>query len=381
MVPVARDHLAEGLLAALARLLREVVRGVPRRYLVPDEHSHFVRGFEVFRRANLDVAAQEVQAHALALQHLLAHVLLRRRRVDRIGVEVLVERRAHVERLAVQIQLPIARLERAEAEAGRVNILITPLPESDLDGVQRGLRKAPKLRRIYFPLKHAARLWKLTLPRAELDLAMRVAHDDFGRVRLSEPTSAQPHSHAETTVRARRHVYLFDVNARLYFNPHGLPQAAGLRVPVLLAVRYLVVEHFGEARAAFVAHWRVCDAHGEFVRAQLQGVRHVERERRVTALVRADGLTVDEDLREVVARAEAQERPPPARYVWPVERRPIPRDAHVVAQVFKLRVPRKPDAHVAPATRRAEVGHFQRAVSVRDELPAAFELDRLRADA
>jgi hypothetical protein len=70
------------------------------------------------------VAAQKVQAEALALQYLLAHVLLRRRRVDRFGVKILVERRAYVERLAVQIELAVARLELTEAEAFGDSIVV-----------------------------------------------------------------------------------------------------------------------------------------------------------------------------------------------------------------------------------------------------------------
>src|ERR1043165_1744482 len=134
MIPSARDHLSERLCAALGGLRREMVRGVPRRYLVPDEHARLVRRFEVFGRADLDVAAQKVQAEALALRYLLAHVLLRRRRVDRFGVKILVECRAHVERLAVQIELAVARLKRAEAEAfGDSIVVVKPY----LHGIER----------------------------------------------------------------------------------------------------------------------------------------------------------------------------------------------------------------------------------------------------
>ena len=97
--------------------------------------------------------------------------------------------------------------------------------------------------------------------------------------------------------------------------------------------------------------------------------------------MRADRLTVDEDLREVVARAEAQDGAPPAGQVRAVEGRAIPGDAHVVAQVCELRVPRKPDARDAPAARAAEIGRSERRVFINEELPPAFELERLRARA
>jgi hypothetical protein len=123
--------------------------------------------------------------------------------------------------------------------------------------------------------------------------------------------SGQLNLHAHFAVQLRRNVDTLYIQVRARLQRDRLPQSAGLDVPVLLAVRDFVVEHFGEARAPFpLVRRRVCDAHGQLVRARTKRVGHVEDEGRVAALVRAYRFSVDEDFGEVVARAEAQERAP-----------------------------------------------------------------------
>src|ERR1700682_1560559 len=95
---------------------------IPRRYFIPYEHADFVGGLEIGRVRDFDVATQQVQAQTFSFDHHVAHVLLGWRRVDRFWVEILIERRPHVKRLAIEEQFSIARFEAAKTKAIPKNI-------------------------------------------------------------------------------------------------------------------------------------------------------------------------------------------------------------------------------------------------------------------
>src|SRR5205085_4658254 len=143
---------------------------------------------------------------------------------------------------------------------------------------------------------------------------------------------------------------VLDVNLWLDVEPYRLPDAAGLHVPVLLAVRNLVVEHLRETRAVlFLIHRRIDHAHREFVRAGLHRIRNIKREWRISAFVRADGFAVDKNFAEVIDRAETYYGPLSLVELRHIKARAIPGDAHVIAQIGKLRIPRQANADAAPA--------------------------------
>jgi hypothetical protein len=103
VVEVAPHHLLQRALDTLLNRLAQVqllrvhgaleIERAPGRYLRPHQQAHLVGKVEVQRVGRLDVAAQVVQAKLLGLGELVAQVLLRGHRVDRVGVHVLVEGR------------------------------------------------------------------------------------------------------------------------------------------------------------------------------------------------------------------------------------------------------------------------------------------------
>src|SRR5262245_25095859 len=113
MVPVAADHVVERLPATCRRRLRP---DPPARHFVPDEHADLVGGFEIRRVTDLDVAPEQVEPELPPLLHGIDNEGLAWRAVDRVSVEILIERPAHVERLAIQEELTVARDELAKAE-------------------------------------------------------------------------------------------------------------------------------------------------------------------------------------------------------------------------------------------------------------------------
>ena len=114
MVAVPVDDALEELLLAAARAVR---RHAAVRQLRPDQHAHPVGDLVVARVRRLDVAAQAVEAEFLRLAELVFQELHGRHGADRVRVVVLVEGGAQVERLAVEVELAVAGLDGAEAEA------------------------------------------------------------------------------------------------------------------------------------------------------------------------------------------------------------------------------------------------------------------------
>jgi len=140
MVPVALHHTVQRLHAAALGVVRELV---PIGNFVPDEDPNFIRCLEVTRVRGLDVAAQQIQSQGSCLLHLVLDVIERGRRIDRLGIEILVERAAQINRLAVQIELSLLRLEGAETEGIVAGVAGA---EADAKHVKRRIGRTPQPR-------------------------------------------------------------------------------------------------------------------------------------------------------------------------------------------------------------------------------------------
>ncbi len=103
MVPELLDHRLERLPTSLAGSLAE---SQPVRELAPHEQPGFIGGVQVGRIRHLDVAAQEVDAHFPGSTHLLVKEGPRRRRRDRVWIEILVEGAKDVDRPPVEQDPP-----------------------------------------------------------------------------------------------------------------------------------------------------------------------------------------------------------------------------------------------------------------------------------
>ncbi len=116
MVDVAVDDALEKPFLAAARALgRHAAVG----QLGPDQHAEPVGDLVVARVRRLDVAAQAIEPEFLGLAKLILQKRDRRDRADRVRVVVLVQGAAEIERLAVEVEMAVAGLDRAKAEMVR----------------------------------------------------------------------------------------------------------------------------------------------------------------------------------------------------------------------------------------------------------------------
>src|SRR3954451_2379392 len=113
MVAVAVHNAHQGTLLAGARLLG---REPAVREFGPDQDADPIGNFVIPGIRRLDVAAQAVEAELLGLAELVFQKLDRRRRADRVGIVILIERAAQVERFAVEKEFSIARLDGTKSE-------------------------------------------------------------------------------------------------------------------------------------------------------------------------------------------------------------------------------------------------------------------------
>ena len=101
-------------------LRREVVAG---RHVLRDEQAEAVAPRVPARILDLDVLADEVEAHRLHRLDVGAERVVARRRVDAVRPEALVEHARDVERLAVQLQLAAAPSDRPHADVGAHDVV------------------------------------------------------------------------------------------------------------------------------------------------------------------------------------------------------------------------------------------------------------------
>ena len=113
MIEVAGEDAFEGLPGATLGGGREI--GEVRQF-GPDEHAEAIGDLVIARIRHLDVDAKAVESEPLCLQQLILEKFQRRRRADAVGVIILIQGAAKIERLAVEQQAAVPRLDGAEAE-------------------------------------------------------------------------------------------------------------------------------------------------------------------------------------------------------------------------------------------------------------------------
>ena len=358
MVDVPVDDALQELLLAAAGPVR---RHAAVRQLGPDQHPHPVGDLVIARVRRLDVAAQAVEAEFLRLAELVLQEFHRRHGADRVRVVVLVEGGAQVERLAVEVELAAAGLDRAESEPVLDRVPLLPVPGHDeADRIEVRLVRRPGF--------HVADR-ELERHRGDADLGVvRLVEDDSPRGiadldahrRLAGERAGEEHARGDPARVPARHE---PDPGHMVGNPpleiDRLPDAGERAVPALLAERDL---REGRIRELGRVVGRRVDPHLDLVGSRAQMAGDVEREGQEAALVRADLLAVDEDPRVVEHRPE----PDPDAVRQPglvdLDRAPVDADPRPHAQIRELRLPgaRHRDLTDLDRTREAVVGHVQK---------------------
>ena len=117
MIPIAFHFRAKSIHATLGGLRCPTMGVVPHRDLIPDQHAGFIGGVQITRIGHLDMTAQHIQSQGFGCQHLLAYEIGRWRRVNTLGIEILIESGSHVEGLAVEEEPSIGGGELAKSKA------------------------------------------------------------------------------------------------------------------------------------------------------------------------------------------------------------------------------------------------------------------------
>ena len=273
---------------ALLLVTRRDCVSVHGRHVLPHEHADFVAPVEPALRLHLDVLADEVEAELLVLLDVALERVVRR------GAQVSVRPVPLVERAVLEHELAVDRrthhavdnllAEFAHSEIAR-ELIHHPVATShlDLEVVEERRVWAPELhvlRHIETDLTvHVALRLRHRLPAVEslkLDLLQLLRSLD----RHAEPALA----HMGDQLHASRRKL---VNR---LKPHRLPDAAVRRVPVSLRF----VSLLADGLSAVVG--RIVHRDDQLVVAVLQVLRHVERERVVSAFVPALELSVEIDV-------------------------------------------------------------------------------------
>ncbi len=141
-LPVALDHPVKGGLGAPVGGGREQH---PVGDLGPDEQAEAVGHLVIARVLDLDVDAQAVEPQRLGLACLVFQELHAGHRVDGFGIVGLVEHAAQVDRLPVEIDAAVTRLDGAEAAGIAVRVLhLAACAQRGFDAVQVGRIRAPQ---------------------------------------------------------------------------------------------------------------------------------------------------------------------------------------------------------------------------------------------
>ena len=288
VVEVAAHHAAEGRLPLLLHRLVGLAPAV--RHVAHHEDAQPVGPVQLARQLHLDVGADRVQPEPARDQDLLAHGRVARPRVEALGVPALVERHLEVDRLAVQGDVRVAEPGQAR-DADRAQAEVRP---------RRGPRR-PRPRGSRSPRRGrdpratrgggSPRAGASGAPRGRRPATSACASEGDGcavqgdRARsTTAPCGAGSDSRTRTSTRfrsdARVELERVDVHRRPRLEVDGLPEAARLAV-ALLALELERVR-------------RVVHAEDEpLVPARLRGLRQLQLERRVAALVASDRLPVE----------------------------------------------------------------------------------------
>ena len=359
------DSLEEPLLAAAGALGRHAAV----RQLGPDQHADPVGDLVVARVRRLDVAAQAVEAELLRLAELVFEEFHRRHGADRVRIVVLVEGAPEIERLTVEVELAVAGLDGAKAEALLDGVERRPAPQH-LDPhpieVRRLRRPGPDLADPEFE-RHACGAGHRRHGEDEERGVGRVEHLDPEVRRLCERARENSHPGDLAGLALRHDARLLHVIGDAALEMDRLPDARERPVPALLAERDLGEGRIGEFGRVV---GRAVDPDLDLVLAWPQMLRHVEGERQEPALVRSDERAVHPDPGIVEHRPEAQPDVIGEPLGRDVDEPAIDADAGPHAQIRELRLPGR--RHVDGAHRcrpgRAIVGDVQ-------ELPGSIEAE------
>ncbi len=337
MVPELVDHLLEHPPAACRRDRRELG---PVGQLRPDEDSGFVGCVEVGGIGDLDVAAQQVDAHLACEPHLLVEIGARRWCRDRVRVVVLVQRREHVDRTAVEDDPAVDRLDRAHPEAGLDLVeRLAPIEQRGPHGVQIGRIDIPQPRIRHSEAHDAiARAVRRELLPRDLDTVRIANHESDRRGRRSIGIAVdRPADERLAVPDLRAHPERPQAGPRPALEGDRLPDPARARIPGLLPVgrlgeRQVLLELLGdqhvlhrERRVLVDAVERIDDPHDELVLApRPDGGADIRLEGEVAALVLADVRAVDVDACRVHHRPEAQHDPSPGPVRRDIEAAAVP---------------------------------------------------------
>ena len=261
--------------------------------------------------------ANHVETEPLHFRDVKAQCLVRRRGVDAIRPEALIERAGLKHRLAVQQHGRETFLVFAERNLSHPEVtgdFIAAHPHFQI--VEERIFRRPEMR---------VRDWKFQLI-ARLatdarDFLVTVERDDFN-IRCGRRAAGIYRDPQTSCIHVRNQLQVLDGSGDHGFKPHRLPDARARRVGDAAGLGDLVEILFAErlSRAGRVEH-----RHDQFIfRAGLQRIGNVERERIITSSVFTDGTTIDENLRLPIHRAKVQQQSFAVREFGRRERAAIP---------------------------------------------------------
>ncbi len=338
MVAVAGKDALHRPAQPLRRSRRE---GLDVRNFRPEQQAQPVRDLIVARIGNLDMAAQAVQAHRLGLPGLVFQQLQRRRRTETVRVVVLIQRPPQIQRLAVQPDAAVPRLDLAEAK-GLAEFVLIPA------GQRQNGAQSVKRGRVGRPGLDVGKRQMMAQPRS-FDRQRRRMGQLAKRVGDFQPNAAAEGRRQRKVdvqppigpVRVQPQALDMGPGARL--QPDRLPDASLRAIPALLAMRDL-----GKVAAVPMMAVGKVALNLQPVRGADQVGRDHHVEGQIAALVAGDFLPVQPDHGAVADCTETDRNfaPRPAGGNGDVAR--VGRLAERHGQFGKLRLPMARNARRVP---------------------------------
>ena len=220
------------------------------------------------------------------------------------GIEILIQRSAQINRFAVQIEFAVARREAAKAEAAAGGVSGT---ERDAQLVKIGERGAPQQGVADEPAELGACISSGHIARA-FPNALAAGVQDLRRdaQRAGGACANDGRGDCQGAVRGSGNVHAAQPHARAIVEFHALPKAAGLDIPILLAMGDFRITNALDDLTGFGPG--VGDAHRHLVFTRVEQGSDVDFKGQISALVRAGLLAVDVNLRGIIDGAKTQER-------------------------------------------------------------------------
>src|SRR5438270_3491865 len=231
--------------------------------------------------------------------------------MNRLRIKILVQRCHHVKRLPIQEQLAVARNKLAKAKTSAAVVHDFSF-QSDVYRVQGWLVRLPESRVIDTTAQSIDfRLRKRRSRFPKLATGIVGNYRPNGRslyqLRRCESFTVKKNVDLEVAIDTWDHLSPIDVNRRRKLQPHALPDAGVLHVPVLLSVGNLVVQHLGkEFLVLLLVHRRIDYPDCELIDSASNRAAHVEAERRVAAFMGADANAINKHLAVIVHGAKLQ---------------------------------------------------------------------------